>query len=147
MILHKMINDWVKQKTKREKQYVLLGILVGVGVMILAYHLFINEGQVIWGLIAFVIALGLILGGPNLMDSKINGLLAEESLCPDEVLVQVAESKLVPENVKVFLANYIASNQQVTNGLLYRIDQDLKVGNQIQHSKGHQELLRYRDNA
>ncbi|BCM78159.1 hypothetical protein KAM329D_32240 [Aeromonas caviae] len=147
MILQKMINDWVSQKTKREKQYVLLGVLVGVGVMVLAYHLFINKGLVIMGLTAFAIALGLIFGGPNLIDSKINGLLAEESICPDEVLVQVAESEDVPENVKTFLANYIASNQQVTNGLLYQIDQDLKVGNQIQHSKGHQELLRYRDNA
>ncbi len=147
MILRKMINDWVKQETKRGKRYVLLGILVGLGILVVAYHLFINKGQVIIGISAFAISLGLIFGGSNLMDSKINGLLAEESICPDEVLVQIAESKLVPDNVKVFLANYIASNQQVTNGLLYQIDQDLKIGNQIQHSKGHQELLRYRDNA
>lgn len=115
--------------------------------LVIAYHVLVNKGLVSAGLAIGAVGLSLLMMGPRILDSKIRELTAEENICADQVLVDIANSREIPDDVKAFLANYVASNQQITNGLLYQIDNELSVQKQIKRSQGHQELLKHRDNA
>jgi len=147
MSIRWLVDDWVSNETKALRQKVTVGCGIGAVLLVIAYHLLINKGLVVIGLAIGAVGISLLVMGPSIVDSKTRELSAEEAICADQVLVDIANSRDVPDDVKAFLADHVASNQQITNGLLYQIDNELAVQRQIRHSQGHQELLKHRDNA